>query len=117
MYDWRPSICRLFGFSVFSRKDGLLVFRSCKPIQGVAPHLVTAAQEKISAGLPVPRLTQYSMYIFGRDPGPTNGLLPINQALMQAMERYGLQLAMDRKEREGLSGPSDGKRPDRKLAA
>lgn len=99
MYDWRPIICRLFNFAVFTGKKGQRVFQACKPLQDVRPDLVRTVQEKIAENLAAPRLTQYAMQLFGID-GKEN-FVPINHAFRIAIERYGLQLELLGKEREG----------------
>lgn len=107
MYDWRPIMCRLFNFAVFTRKEGQRVFQACKPLQEVRPDLVRTVQEKIAEDLSAPRLTQYAMQVFGIDCNAK--LLPINQAFRIAMEKYGLQVELLEKERQGQLDSVPGK--------
>ena len=115
MYNWRPIMCRLFSFAVFTRKDGKRVFRACKPLQGAHPDLLQTVQEKIAGNLAAPGLTRYAMRVFGID-GRT-GFVPINRALKLAIDRYGLHLELLGKERDGLLSPLPDKGFSSKMAA
>jgi len=115
IYNWRPVMCRLFNFAVFTRKDGQGIFQACKPLQDARPDLVQTVQEKIAGNLAAPRLTQYAMQVFGIDGNA--GLVPINHALKIAIERYGLQLELLGKEREGRLKALSGKGFSPSLAA
>ena len=115
MYEWRPIMCRLFNFAVFTSKEGQSVFQACRPLQDVRPDLVQKIQEKIAGNLEAPRLTQYAMQVFGI--GGKAKFVTINHALKIAIEGYGLQLELLGKEREGRLAPLPGKELSPSLAA
>ena len=92
-YAHRPIACRLFGFAANRNRRGGLELSTCRLIKTEMPEAVSRAPALLAAGELAPSLTAYSTRIFGLDPGAR--LMPINQALILAIERCGLALAFE----------------------
>jgi Fe-S-cluster containining protein len=87
-YRWRPSLCRLFGFSAVRTRSGAKALSVCKHISendplGAAAAAVLADQ--------APAFIYYSAQVYRIHPVLGNALMPINTALRHAIERIGLQ--------------------------
>lgn len=93
MYLWRPTICRLFGFAAVTDSVGTPKLAACTRHQQLYPELVAMAQVAIANGLSVPRFADWQIQVAGLDPHWGHHLMPINQALIVAIERVGLALA------------------------
>jgi Fe-S-cluster containining protein len=91
-YELRPSLCRLFGFAAVSGKDGRRpALAACHWHKRLTPEVVTAAQAAIDAGGAVPLFSDYSLKLSMVAPFPAlNERLPINRALMRAIEKVSL---------------------------
>lgn len=91
-YAWRPSVCRLFGFSKVKDKTGKPKLAVCIVQKNIMPDVVENAEKSIFHGIPAPGLTDFFLQIMGVD--PSGRLMPINRAIYMALERYGLEIQM-----------------------
>jgi uncharacterized protein len=89
-YSYRPTICRLFGFTAWKNKWGIKNAAFCKRQKEWAPALVAVAENAISRGLKTPDYTHFSIRFSTLD----RKLIPINRAIHMAVERYGLSVQM-----------------------
>jgi len=99
VYQWRPLICRLFGFSFRKDKNGNPVFITCKTLkQQHAAKLQQLGLLKPGAchSLPVVPMfmTDYSMMVRSIDPLLGTQQLPVNRAARIALEKTGLLQTM-----------------------
>ena len=96
-YALRPGICRLFGFAAVSTKESEHpALASCSWHKQLMPEAVKAAQRDINAGGNVPLFADYRMRMFAIAPTPSySETLPINRALMQAIEKLELLSLQD----------------------
>lgn len=97
LYAFRPSVCRLFGFSSVRNRTGQRILSTCKRLKTESPHDVAKASEHQDEA---PGLSQYSSLLMGFDPS-ANRLMPINDALRQAILMLGLQMQMNHDEKLG----------------
>jgi Fe-S-cluster containining protein len=86
-YEFRPLVCRLFGFALRRDKFGNLELSICKIIKERTPDAVLRAEIAISEGLDVPVYQDSFMRIASMDPGIGFRRLAINLALKEALER------------------------------
>ena len=99
-YNWRPAVCRLFGYAAVRTREGKSVLAVCKHLKHTAPDDVAAAMALESEA---PCFTWYGTQICGIDPVLGTKILPINMALRYAIERMGLQIHLGYNERLGSS--------------
>ncbi len=92
-YPYRPTVCRLFGFSAMRNRTGILELSTCRPIRQDFPEAVSRAEALLASEESVPLLTGFSQRLFGLE--PSAHLMPINHALAQAIERCGLMVALN----------------------
>lgn len=92
-YTWRPLLCRLFGYAAVTDKQGLPVLSACSRLGEQRPEQLAAVQGAIATGCPVPKFADWQVRLTQLDPYWGHQHLPINQALMVALERVGLALA------------------------
>ncbi len=88
VYPWRPLICRLFGFSAMSDKNGKKQLLTC-PIIKERHAVQIATIEKNLGKEHVPGTADYTMQVQGLDPALSQEL-PINEAIYRALEKVGL---------------------------
>ncbi len=100
MYDWRPSICRLFGFAGQRDADGQPRFTPCRVHGQVLPEVAAAAKEAAESGrVALPIFTDLAGQVAALAPGGRGRLQPINAALREALHsaaltwRYAAQVA------------------------
>ena len=80
-YQYRGLVCRLFGFSVSTDKQGAPVLVTCKPIKS------STDINKIKHTLRhAPEMSAYYLKLFGIDPKLTTHYFPINQAIKKALD-------------------------------
>jgi Fe-S-cluster containining protein len=84
-YDYRPLVCRLFGFAAQRNKFGEEVLCLCGVVKKGAPAKSIAAQTA-SHQIHAPVFQDSFMRIASLHPGLGPRLLPINMALKQSLE-------------------------------
>jgi Fe-S-cluster containining protein len=90
IYAYRPGLCRLFGFSGRKDKYGKSVLVTCKVIKESHAQECQLTQAELQKGnLTAPLLATHAFSVAGIDPVHGNQLLPINQAIAQAIEKVG----------------------------
>ncbi|MBP6230677.1 MAG: YkgJ family cysteine cluster protein [Paludibacteraceae bacterium] len=85
-YKDRGLICRLFGAAANTDKYGQLRLATCKIIKDTQAENYKATTKAISEGLHVPIFTEYYMQLDQIDYRLGNTLLPVNEALIIALE-------------------------------
>jgi Fe-S-cluster containining protein len=88
-YDRRGLICRLFGYSARLDKDGKKELVTCKKIKEEQPN---AIQKSIVENKTIPVMTHYYSRMASIDM-QLNDRMPINQAMMKAIETVGAYYA------------------------
>ncbi len=93
IYQWRPLICRLFGFSVNKNKYGLYAYSGCRTInQALAeerPDLKKLTQSKIR----FTTMADFTMRLSGISTSSYDiKPLAINTAIKFALEKVGFEL-------------------------
>jgi Fe-S-cluster containining protein len=109
MYQWRPSVCRLFGFAAIENKHGRPELAACKHLKQIDPARIARAREAGRSGLKIPLFTGYSIRLAGLAPSMGAELMPVNPALRSAIEHLGLKFR--------LQGPGGHVATKRKHAA
>jgi Fe-S-cluster containining protein len=85
-YGLRPLLCRLFGFSLRYNKYGRPELCPCRVIKETAPNKVQEACKAIQNGLQGPVYQTSFLSIASLNPGIGYRLIPINQAIKEALE-------------------------------
>ena len=93
-YERRPLLCRLFGFSAITDKQGRSVAALCKEIKKFAPDLEGKIQALIDRGLKVPINSHFAEKVSFLNPFYGQKLHPINEAFRLALEVVGYRLAL-----------------------
>jgi Fe-S-cluster containining protein len=87
-YEFRPSVCRLFGFSAVKKKTGPPELANCNWQKKLYPHELSDAQQKINSGMSVPIISDYGFQLQNIASSAAMGtLMPINRALKIALEK------------------------------
>ena len=86
-YPWRPVLCRLFGFAAVRGRTGIKRLAVCRHIRGNDPQSAAIASAMAEEA---PLFVNYSAQVCGLDPVLGTKLIPINDALRQAIQRLGL---------------------------
>ena len=79
-YKYRGLICRMFGFSGCSNKNGDIILSTCKIIKTGQHEKITAAPYK------PPVMSEYYYKLLDIDRTLCVPMLPINQAILKAIE-------------------------------
>jgi len=90
----RPSVCRLFGFTVMKNKDGKPELMTCRLQKKENPFSVKVAQKAISSGMYVPSYDYFFLQIGTLQHSLGRQRLPVNQAFQFALDRYGLTIQL-----------------------
>ncbi|MFA9186836.1 YkgJ family cysteine cluster protein [Flavobacterium magnesitis] len=85
-YPYRGLICRLFGFGANKDKYGQYRMSTCKIIKENQKEAFEKTSKAINDGLAIPIFTDYYMNLSQIDFKLGNIILPINQALIFAIE-------------------------------
>ena len=90
-YNWRPALCRLFGFAAVRSRTGGRAISVCKYIRQKNPRGAKAA---MALAEEAPCFVHYGAQVYALDPALGTELMPINMALRRAIERLGLSLSL-----------------------
>lgn len=90
-YTWRPAVCRLFGFAAVHTRENKQVLGACKHLKILDPMAVASA---MAHAADAPCFSNVSSMLYAIDPTLGNRLVPINEALKEAIHRMGLYLQM-----------------------
>lgn len=93
-YDWRPLLCRLFGFSAMLNKEGTPESSVCRLVKQIHPERVECLRESVRNGLAIPINSQFGQRVSGADPYLGQEHYSINLALKKAIEFVGLRWDM-----------------------
>lgn len=85
-YEFRPLVCRLFGFAGRRNKHSKIELMPCRIVKESAPAEVKRAEMALLQGLSLPVYQDAFMRIFYIKPNIGSRRLPINQALKEAIE-------------------------------
>ncbi|MBN1626958.1 MAG: YkgJ family cysteine cluster protein [Deltaproteobacteria bacterium] len=85
-YKFRPLVCRLFGFASRRNKRGGIELMTCRVIKENAPAEVKRAEIALLQGLSLPVYQDAFMRISYMKPNTGSRMLPINNALKEAIE-------------------------------
>ncbi|HUQ08429.1 MAG TPA: YkgJ family cysteine cluster protein [Kofleriaceae bacterium] len=86
VYAIRPIICRLFAFAAVRDKHGALELAVCREHTAVDPAAPTRAAAYLATNNPAPVFAELQSEAHDPDDGSAE-LVPINDALAQALER------------------------------
>ena len=90
LYRWRPTLCRLFGFSAVRNKYGRLEPVVCARVKAVMPQAIENARRSVAADGPTPLISGYSAVLAAMEPVLGVRQVSLNRALREAIERLGL---------------------------
>jgi len=85
-YNHRGLICRLFGFSAMKNKYGKPQLVTCKTIKEERPEEFAKAKNHIALGKPTPLMSNYYFQLQAIDGVLGRSLIPINQAIREALK-------------------------------
>ncbi|UII28269.1 YkgJ family cysteine cluster protein [Fulvivirga maritima] len=85
-YKYRGLICRLFGYSAMLDKQGTPQLVTCKTIKTELPQAVLTAQQHIAEGKKTPVMRNYYFQLRSIDSELGQNLMPINQAILEALK-------------------------------
>jgi len=94
VYALRPMICRLFGFAAVRNKQGEPELAGCRVHKAAQPEAMAHARALVAGGQPVPMMTDWQQQAAELGTSATSELMPINQAIAQAMERALFAVAL-----------------------
>jgi len=100
-YNKRALICRLFGNSAITLKDGHLGIYTCHKLKVGEALSLRLTNEGINKGWPVPLARKYRTQLDAIDIGLAADINPINESLCKAMEKVSFHFRT-RPERSGL---------------
>lgn len=89
-YKYRGLICRLFGFAASKDKSGSPSVATCRKIKDAMPEIFQKANHDIKQGLAVPIISEYYLRLYAVDPNAGSKMLPVNEAIRQALEIVAL---------------------------
>ncbi len=101
-YEWRPLVCRLFGFSAVLDKHGRTKIALCRPIKEAHPGAEERINRMIQEGLRVPIIPHLAQAASSLSPSLGRKRYPFHLALKLSLEMIGLRLRfvpMDKKKR------------------
>jgi len=90
IYSYRPSVCRLYGFSAFVNKMGRRSLVICSIIKSREKEKISRAQDRINNVLAVPVMKEYSDRLYQLHPVIGCRQMTINLAFKVAAESMSL---------------------------
>ncbi|OGK10798.1 MAG: hypothetical protein A2W80_03590 [Candidatus Riflebacteria bacterium GWC2_50_8] len=86
IYPARGLICRLFGFSATTDKNGRPLFAACRILRQHRPELVENVTGYLARGGKMPVIAHYYRQLSAIEPALGREMMPINQAIKKALE-------------------------------
>ncbi|MGE5343205.1 MAG: YkgJ family cysteine cluster protein [Candidatus Omnitrophota bacterium] len=86
VYEYRPLICRLFGFSAMMDKNDQPALVTCEPIKTKQADIYRHATDRIREGLNVPVMKNYYFRLMGIHMNLALNRYPIQTAARMAIE-------------------------------
>jgi uncharacterized protein len=90
IYQLRPLLCRLFGFSAVCDKQGTPVLVTCSSIKEKFPGAIKKARQYIETTGRVPTMNFYARRLWAIEPSLSQEFVPLNSAIEQALCRVGM---------------------------
>tara|TARA_A100000171_G_scaffold52106_1_gene69062 strand:+ start:1885 stop:2493 length:609 start_codon:yes stop_codon:yes gene_type:complete len=85
-YAYRGLICRLFGYSATRDKNGKPKFITCKIMKAGQGDTIAKIESDMEAGISAPMMSDYYFRLRSIDTELGTKMMPINQAIRQAIE-------------------------------
>jgi Fe-S-cluster containining protein len=85
LYEFRPLVCRLFGYAARRDKKGGLEFAGCRWLKDATPEAVNRAKIGVGSGLSIPVYQDAFMRVAAVNPALGFKRLPINRAIKEAL--------------------------------
>ncbi len=86
IYPARGFICRLFGFSAATDKNGHPVFAACRVLKQKQPAMINNASQFVAGGGKIPIMASYYRRLAAIEPALGTQFMPINDAIRKALE-------------------------------
>lgn len=86
IYPVRGLICRLFGFSGSTDKNGKPVYGACRILKQSMPETIEKARERLKNGSRIPIISAFYRRLATIDPVTGNEFMPLNRAIKKALE-------------------------------
>ncbi len=99
-YDFRPLVCRLFGYSATFDKRGKPAMVLCQALKMKDPLLEGRLNQEIRNGMNVPILSSCCRKPAWMNPHLGKDRTSINEALRQALEWVGFHLELEKEKRK-----------------
>ncbi|MBF0511972.1 MAG: YkgJ family cysteine cluster protein [Candidatus Omnitrophica bacterium] len=94
VYPYRFGVCRLFSFAARKDKYGSLGLVTCKHIKENQTQEYKEVEQKLQKkDAKAPMLSAYALSVASIDPVHGQMLLPVNQAVKQAIEKVGFYIS------------------------
>lgn len=90
IYEWRPLVCRLFGFSSVRDKMGGHIYAACTVFKKEYPDKVKKAMKLSNSRSAAPVLMKFDGTLWGLDPALSSEQLPLCEAALIALEKVGI---------------------------
>jgi Fe-S-cluster containining protein len=94
-YQYRPLICRLFGYASRNGRSGNKELSICKVIKKSNSNALKRAEIALNQGIDIPVYQECFMRIASMHPGMGYQLLPINYAMKAAIEYLDFRRPVD----------------------
>ncbi len=95
IYEARPLVCRLFGFSSTQTKTGKAVYRLCRHMptpQGLTERILNLEALMHHIGATPPLMGSFAMELLAIDPSRASERSPLSKALPSALARIAATL-------------------------
>ena len=86
-YDQRPLICRLFGNSGVTVKQGLIAIYTCRIMKEADPQIFEDILRRVNGELVIPMAQHYQTRLDAIDYALASDIHPINISLLRAMDK------------------------------
>ena len=95
-YEKRGLICRVFGYTASKDKYSVTKLVGCRVMKEAFPENFEKTRKAVSAGLYIPLVTVFAYRLMSIDQALGRRFMPINQAIMAAIESIGFMRSMYR---------------------
>ena len=95
-YDKRGLICRAFGYTASKDKYSVTKLIGCRVMREAFPEMFDRTRKAVSEGLYIPLMTVFAYRLMSLDQAMGRKFMPINKAIMAAIESIGFMRSMYR---------------------